>query len=155
MWYLKGTLNMRLRIGGQHIGIKGHSDADWVDDVKNCRSTFGFVFFVREGAVSWNTKRQQKVTQSTMEAEYMAMNRCMREAIWLRQLMKDVGCVEDDATTIMYDNQGSMAFAKNPTNHDRSKHIDVQYHFISENVKNKIVGLEYSPTQYMITWRKH
>ena len=62
----------------------------------------------------------------------MAMNRCTREA-----------------TTIMCDNQGSMALAKNSTNHDRSKHIDVQHHFIREKIENKIVELDYCPTQYM------
>ena len=150
MRYLKGTLDMKLRIGGNHINVKGYSDADWAGDVENRRSTSGYVFFVGEGAVSWNSKRQQTVAQSTMEAEYMAMNRCTREAIWLRQLMEDVGCVQEEATTIMCDNQGSMALAKNPTNHDRSKHIDVQHHFIREKIENKIVELEYCPTQYMV-----
>lgn len=50
----------------------------------------------------------------------------------------------------MCDNQCSMALAKNPTNHDRSKHIDVQHHFIREKIENKIVELEYCPTQYMV-----
>ena len=59
MQYLKGTLNMRLRIGGQHIDIKGYSDADWAGDVENHRSTSGYVFFVGERAISWNTKQQQ------------------------------------------------------------------------------------------------
>jgi hypothetical protein len=150
MRYLKGTIDVRLRIGGQHMNVKGYSDADWAGDVENRRSTSGYVFFVGDGAVSWNSKRQQTVAQSTMEAEYMAMNRCTREAIWLRQLMEDVGCAQEEATTMMCDNQGSMALAKNPTNHDRSKHIDVQHHFIREKIENKIVELEYCPTQYMV-----
>jgi hypothetical protein len=150
MQYLKATLDMRLRIGEKHMEVKGYSDADWAGDVENRRSTSGYVFFVGEGAVSWNSKRQQTVAQSTMEAEYMAMSRCTREAIWLRQLMEDVGCVQEEATTIMCDNQGSMALAKNPTKHDRSKHIDVQHHFIREKVENKVIELEYCPTQYMV-----
>jgi hypothetical protein len=77
------------------------------------------------------------------------MNRCTREAIWLRQLMEDVGCAKEEATTMMCDNQGSMALAKNPTNHDRSKHINVQHQFIREKIENKVVELEYCPTQYM------
>ena len=81
----------------------------------------------------------------------MAINRCIREAIWLRQLMEDLGCVQEEPTTIMCDNQGSMALAKNPTNHDRSKHIDVQHHFIKKNIENKIVKLKYCPTQYIVT----
>ena len=56
MWYLKGTLDMKLRIGGKHMNVKGYSDADRVGDVKNCRSTSGYVFFVGEGGGSWNNK---------------------------------------------------------------------------------------------------
>ena len=139
MRYLKGTLDMKLHIRGNHIKVKGYSDADWAGDVENRRSTTGYVFFVGEGAVSWNSKRQQTVAQSTLEAEYMAMNRCTRETIWLRQLMKDLGCVQEEATTIMCDNQGSMALAKNAGSHDRSKNIDVQHHSIREKNENKIV----------------
>jgi hypothetical protein len=69
MRYLKGTLDMKLRIGGKDINVEGYSDADWAGDVENRRSTSGYVFFVGEGAVSWNNKRQQTVVQSTMEAE--------------------------------------------------------------------------------------
>lgn len=76
-----------------------------------------------------------------MKTEYMATNRCTREAIWFRRLTEDVGFAQKEATTIMYDNQGSMALAKNPMNHDRSKHIDVQHHFVREYIKNKIVEL--------------
>ena len=123
---------MKLRIGGQPIKVKGYLDADWASDVENRRSISGYNFFVGERAVSRKSKRQQTVAQSTMKAEYMAMNCCTKEAISLRQLMKDLDCVQEEATTIMCDNQGSMALAKNPTNHDRSKFIDVQHHFIRE-----------------------
>jgi hypothetical protein len=62
----------------------------------------------------------------------------MKEAIWFKKLMKDVGCVQEEATMIMCNNQGSMALAKNPTNHDRSKHINLQYHFIKKKLKPKL-----------------
>jgi hypothetical protein len=80
----------------------------------------------------------------------MAMNRCTMHAISPRQLMEDVGCAQEEATTIMCNNQGSMALAKNPTNHDRSKHIDVQHHSIRKKIENKVLELEYCPTQYII-----
>jgi hypothetical protein len=75
-----------------------------------------------------------------MEGKYMATSRGTREVIWLRQLMKEVGCVQEEATTMMCDNQSSMALAKNPTNHDRSKHIDVQHYFIRVKIENKVVS---------------
>ena len=77
-----------------------------------------------------------------MEVENMAMSWWTREAIWLRQLMKDVGCIQKETTTIMYYNQVYMTLMKNPTNHYRLKHMDVQHHFIRINIKNKIVKLK-------------
>ena len=82
-----------------------------------------YMVFAGGGVVLWNSKQQQSI----MEADYMVMSRCTREAIWLRQLMEDVGCIQKEAMTIMCDKQSSMALAKNPTNHDRSKHLDVQH----------------------------
>ena len=143
---------MRLHIGSKHINLKSYSNADWVGDMENRRFTSGYIFFVGKGVVSWNSERQQMVAQSTMEAEYMAMSRCTREAIWLRQLMKDIGYIQEEAMTIMCDNQGFGAFAENPTNHDRSKHINVQDHFVRENIENKVVDLEYCPMQYMVEY---
>jgi hypothetical protein len=75
--------------------------SDWAGNVENCRSTSGCVFFVGKGGVAWNSKQQQTVAQFTMKAEYMTTSRCIREAIWLRQLMKDVGFVQKEVATIM------------------------------------------------------
>ncbi len=110
----------------------------------------GYVFFVGVGAVSWNCKRQPTIAFSTTEAEYMATSQCTKEAIWLRKLMADVGLVQDGATTIMCDNQGCIALAKNPTHHSRTKHIDIQHHFIQEKLESGEIGLKYCPTQDMV-----
>jgi len=150
MRYLKGTLDMKLRLGGKGIEMGGYCDADWGGDADRRRSTTGYVFFVGEGAVSWNSKRQPTVALSTTEAEYMAASQSAKEAIWLRQLMADVGCVQDEATTIMCDNQGCIALAKNPKHHSRTKHIDVQHHFIREKIEDEIIDLRYCPTEHMV-----
>ena len=87
---------------------------------------------------------------STTEAEYMAASHCTREAIWLRQLLEDVGCSHDEGTLIMCDNQGAIALAKNPVHHSRTKHIDVQHHFVREKVDRGVIRLEYCPTEDMV-----
>jgi hypothetical protein len=120
MRYLKGTSDMKLHLGGKGIAMKGYCDADWGGDADGRRSTTGYVFFVGDGAVSWNSKRQPTVALSTTEAEYMAASQSAKEAVWLRQLMADVGCVQEEATTIMCDNQGCIALAKNPKHHSRT-----------------------------------
>ena len=80
----------------------------------------------------------------------MAASQLAKEAIWLRQLMADVGCVQEEATTIMCDNQGCIAIAKNPKHHSRTKHIDVQHHFIREAIEEKVIDLKYCATEHMV-----
>ncbi len=80
----------------------------------------------------------------------MATNQCTKEAIWLRKLMADVGLVQVGAITIMCDNQGCIALAKNPTHHFRTKHIDIQHHFIREKLESGEIGLKYYATQDMV-----
>ena len=80
-----------------------------------------------------------------MVASYLA-----KKAIWLRQLMVDVGCVQERTTTIMCDNQGYIALAKNPKHHSCTKHVHVQHHFICKKVE-EVINLRYcSVTQEMI-----
>jgi hypothetical protein len=80
----------------------------------------------------------------------MAMSQCTKEAIWLRQLLADVGFVQQGGTQVLCDNQGAIALAKNPTHHSRTKHIDVQHHFIREQVEDQVIELKYVPTQAMV-----
>ncbi len=150
MRYLKKTIDVKLCLGGFDIVLSGYCDADYAGDMDDRKSTTGYMFKVGLGAVSWNSKRQQTTATSTVEAEYMATSHGTKEAIWLRQLMADVGCAQGEATTIMCDNQGSISLAKNPTHHSRTKHIDVQYHFIREKLDMGVIRLEYCPTEHMV-----
>ena len=66
------------------------------------------------------------------------------------QLLEDVGLVQEQAMRILCDNQGCIALAKNPTHHSRTKHIDVQHHFIREKIENRVISMEYCPTELML-----
>jgi len=150
MRYLKGSLGLKLCLGGKDIALRGFCDADWAGDTNDRRSTTGYVFLVGEGVISWKCKKQPTIALSTTEAEYMATSQCTKEAIWLRNLLADVGCVQGGATSIMCDNQGCIALAKNPTHHSRTKHIDIQHHFIREKLESEEICLNYCPTEDMI-----
>ena len=150
MRYLQSTMDYKLCLGGSDLALRGYCDADWAGDANERRSTTGYVFFVGVGAISWNCRRQPTIALSTTEAEYMATSQSTREAIWLRKLLADVGFVQQDATTIMCDNQGCIALAKNPTHHSRTKHIDVQHHFIREKLESGEMSLEYCPMEDMV-----
>ena len=150
MRYLQGTLEAKLVLGGKSLALKGYCDADWAGDASDRRSTTGYVFMLGDGAISWNSKKQPTIALSTTEAEYMAISQCTREALWLRQLMSDVGLEQEKSTLVMCDNQGAIALVKNPTHHSRSKHIDIQHHFIREKVEEVLIELKYVPTEHMV-----
>lgn len=83
---------------------------------------------------------------ATAAAEYMAASDGVKEAIWLRQLLKDIGYEQEGPTSIMIDNQSAIALSKNAEFHQRSKHIDVKFHFIRDQVTNGVIIPVYTPT---------
>lgn len=104
MRYLKGTLNFKLYVGGNNITLYDYCDGDWGRDVNDRRSIMGYVFFVGVGAISYNCKSQPIIARSTIEVEYMVASHDAMEAIWLRQLLKDIGELQKKATLMECDN---------------------------------------------------
>jgi hypothetical protein len=87
---------------------------------------------------------------STTEAEYMASTQPTKEAIWMTKLMKELGYMKEEAMVIRCDNQGAISLMKNPTQHVRTKHIDVQHHFVRKQVENGEATFEYCSTKKMV-----
>ena len=150
--YLKGTADLGLRfVKSENGGLVGYSDADWAGDVDNRHSTTGVLFLMSGGPVSWLSKKQQIVALSTSEAEYVALSMATQEAVWLRQFLSDLAVSEIGVpTVIMEDNQGTIAIARNPVRHARTKHIDIKYHYVREAVQNHAITLQYCPTEVML-----
>jgi hypothetical protein len=130
--YLQRTLQMKLQFGATPSNeVLGYCDADWGGDLEDRRSTTRFVFMIGGGAISWSSKRQPTIALSTTEAEYMANTQATKEAIWITKLMTDLGYMEEKIMMVIRcDNQGVISLTKNPTQHARTKHIDVQHHFV-------------------------
>jgi hypothetical protein len=148
--YLRGTTGQKLMLGGtDQVVLTGYSDADWGASKDTRKSVGAYAFLLGVGAVSWRSRRQRAVARSSMEAEYMALSQAACEAVWLRRLLEQMGFAQDQPTVLLADNQGSMALATNPVHHDRSKHIDIQHHYIREVVDDKLVMLQYCSTQDM------
>ena len=120
------------------LDIHGFVDADWAGDLDRRISTSGYVFNLFGGEISWMSKRQAVVALSTTEAEYMAATHASKEAIWLQILCSGIGLVQKDIR-IYCDNQSAIFLAKNPTHHSKTKHIDIQYHFVRDMVEEKKV----------------
>jgi predicted acetyltransferase len=90
----------------------------------------GYAFIIHGGAVAWSAKRQNIISLSTTESEYVAVTHAAKEALWLRSLIKQLFDDELSATTLFSDNQSAIALTKDHQYHARTKHIDVRYHFI-------------------------
>lgn len=148
--YLKGTANFALKfeksVDGDLIGL---SDADWAGDQDDHHSTTGNLFLMAGGPVSWLSKKQAIVALSTSEAEYVALSAATQEVVWLRRLLADLKAYSAGPTMLMEDNQGTIAMAKNPVLHARTKHIDIRYHYVREAMQEKVINLSYCPSENM------
>eukprot|EP00731_Ephydatia_muelleri_P034359 Em0056g18a len=148
--YLKGTINLGLKFEKTaDSSIIGFSDADWAGDLDNRHSTSGNLFVMSGGAISWLSKKQPVVALSTTEAEYVALGAATQEVVWLRRLLSDIKASPKMPTIISEDNQGTIAIARNPVYHARTKHIDIKYHYVREALMDGVIDLVYCPTQQM------
>ncbi len=116
---------------------------------KSRPDTTGFVVTLFGSAISWRSKRQAIVAQSSTEAEYVALAHVTREVIWLRNILAELGFGLRHPTPVMEDNESAARLAANPEFHERSKHIDVKYHLVREMVANGIISVEPARTDVM------
>ncbi|OWZ03650.1 polyprotein [Phytophthora megakarya] len=140
--YLKATRDYGLEFSGDAVVLKAFTDSDYAACEDDRRSVSGYVTMIGQCTITWSSRRQRIVAQSTAEAEYVALAHCTREVLFLRQLLKELG-YEQHGTVVKEDNQACIAIAENPSHHARVKHIDVRYHFIREHVQLKEVELQY------------
>ena len=144
--YLGSTKTLWLTFGGtKETLVEGYCDADWASQ-SHRHSISGFSFHYGCGAVSWSSKKQNVIALSSTEAEYIAQTHAAKEAIWLRTFINEIRGGEKGPLTIMGDNQGAIALAKDNKFHSRTKHIDLRYHFIREAVDEKKIAMKYIPT---------
>ena len=140
MRYLKATKHMCKCYGSQDLSVKGYTDSDYAGDLDKRRSTSGYVFTLAGGAVSWRSRLQDCVTQSTTEAEYVGTSEASKESIWLGRLVTDLG-IKQELPVLHCDSQSAIQLAKNPVFHAKTKHVDVKYHFIRELIEDKQLQL--------------
>ena len=147
--YLAGTANYGITFGAGGPGLEAYCDADYAGDIDTRRSTTAYVFILNGGAISWSSRLQQTVAASTTEAEYMAAAAAIKEALWLRTLLGNLG-QPIQTIPMLADSQGAIKLLKNPVFSMRSKHIDVIYHFARERVARNDVSFSYIKTDHMV-----
>ncbi len=152
--YLKGTLDYELvyRKSDKPLGLFAYSDSDWASSVEDRKSITGYCFSMtgHGGVISWKSKKQPTVALSTCEAEYMGIGSTTQESLYLAQLLQGMDANMSTCTTIFEDNQGAIALSRNPVNRQRSKHIDVKYHFIRNALAEGKIDIQYCPTEHMV-----
>ncbi|KAH9667833.1 hypothetical protein KPL70_021191 [Citrus sinensis] len=144
--YLKGTEEYGVvfgQVNNASSKVLGYVDSNFVGDLDKRRSVTSFVFTLCGGAVSWKSTLQSVVTLSTTEAEYIALTEAVKEAIWLKGLVTELG-LEQESVIVNCDSSSAIQLSKNPKYHKRTKHVDVRMHFIREEIRsdsNKALAL--------------
>jgi len=144
--YVKGTVNHGLwysRDSGTEL--LGFSDADWAGNLEDRKSTSGGCFFLGKNLVSWFSKKQNSISLSTAEAEYIAAGSCCTQLLWMKQMLNDYG-LKFSSADLHCDNTSAINIAKNPVQHSRTKHIDIRHHFIRDLVESGDIRMHYIPT---------
>jgi hypothetical protein len=147
--YVKGTLNLKLVYKKSSNGLKleGWSDSDWASSTDR-RSTTGYVFFLNSegGAISWKSRKQPTIALSTCKAEYMALAASTQESLFVSKLVGDFGLSCTKPVLLRGDNEGSISLVKNPITHEKSKHIDIKFHFIREKYNEGRIEIQHVPS---------
>ncbi|KAJ9566010.1 hypothetical protein OSB04_001976 [Centaurea solstitialis] len=147
--YLKGTLSHGLHIKASAVDrLVAYSDADWAGCPNTRRSTSGFCVYLGDNLVSWSSKRQHVVSRSSAEAEYRGIANVVAETAWLRNLLLELYCPLSRATVVFCDNVSAMYLASNPVQHQRTKHVEIDLHFVRERVAIGHVRVLHVPSAY-------
>jgi hypothetical protein len=128
----------------------GYVNADYARDKNSSCSTTGWVFLMSRGSVAWSAHKQPTVSLSSTKGEYVAAASAAHKIIWARQFLSELRFLSDGPTVLFTDNRSSMALARNPANHQSTKHIHVKYQFIHEVIELQEVELQYTPTKEQV-----
>ena len=134
---IMGSNTMRIK----RINLEGYVDSDWAGSAIDKKSTSGCCFSMGSGVISWFSRKQSCVALSTAEAEYVAACSASCEVVWLQKLLSDIFDLQLDATCIHCDNQSCVKLSENPVFHDKSKDIEIKYHYIKDMVQRGVVKL--------------
>jgi Reverse transcriptase (RNA-dependent DNA polymerase) len=134
----KGVLLSKKR----HRRIEVYTDADWAGCLDDRKSTSGYCAFVGGNLVSWRSKKQNVVARSTAHG--------VSEGLWLRRLLLELGLFEDKPIILYCDNKAAINIANNPVQHDRTKHVEIDRHFIKDKLDEGIVCMPFVGTKEQI-----
>ncbi|WVZ48786.1 hypothetical protein U9M48_000195 [Paspalum notatum var. saurae] len=149
--YVQGTIGYGLKLQkSPSMLVSAFSDADWAGSIDDRRSTSGFYIFLGSNLISWSARKQATVSRSSTEAEYKAMANATAEIIWIQTLLKELGLDSPKSARLWCDNLGATYLSANPVFHARTKHIEVDYHFVRERVAQRLLDIQIISTHDQI-----
>uniref|UniRef100_A0A2N9GP84 Integrase catalytic domain-containing protein n=1 Tax=Fagus sylvatica TaxID=28930 RepID=A0A2N9GP84_FAGSY len=144
--YLQGTLHHGIAFTPGPLHLSTYTDADWAGDPDDRRSTSGYLVYIGSNPITWSAKKQPTVSRSSTEFEYRALAIASAELCWIRALLKDLGIFISHTPILWCDNVSALAIASNPVFHARTKHIEVDFHFVRERVLRKDLEVKFVST---------
>ncbi|KAJ8772962.1 hypothetical protein K2173_028139 [Erythroxylum novogranatense] len=149
--YLKHTHDVGLTIRKSNSTLlSAFSDADWAGCAEDRRSTGGFAIFFGPNLISWSSRKQSTVSRSSTESEYKALANATAELIWVQSILGELGVYQDKPPCLWCDNLGATYLSANPEFHARTKHIEVDFHFVRERVAAKALEVRFISSQDQI-----
>ncbi|CAH2109078.1 unnamed protein product [Euphydryas editha] len=132
----------------KNVNIEGYVDADWSNDINDRRSYSGFCFTLSGSVISWSCSKQKCIALSSTEAEYVSISEACKEAVYLRNLQYEI-TKSMYKITLYNDSMSAQKLLLNPVFHNKTKHIDVKYHYCREMINESIVSVDYLCTSDM------
>lgn len=144
--YLKGTLDYGIHLTSGELNLQAYSDSDWAGDLQDRKFTSGYCAFLGRNFICWSVKKQSTVARSSTETEYRALAMAATDITWLRRLLTNFGIPQITLTPLYCDNLSAIALANNPIFHARTKHIEVDYHYIRDCISTKEIEVHHLST---------
>ncbi|PKU78407.1 Retrovirus-related Pol polyprotein from transposon TNT 1-94 [Dendrobium catenatum] len=148
--YVNGTISYGLSLSRGSMELHCYADSDWAGDSTDRKSVSGYCNFIGNSLISWQVKKQSTVARSSTEAEYRSLAIAASEVIWLRRLLSDFNLPPQAPMPLYCDNTSAIALANNPVFHARTKHIEVDCHFIRDCIQTKQIIVHHLATQDQI-----
>ncbi|GJT86672.1 ribonuclease H-like domain-containing protein [Tanacetum coccineum] len=147
--YVRGTLTSGLQLySSTTSSLVAYSDADWAGCPTTRRSTSGYCVFLGNNLLSWSSKRQFTLSRSSAEAEYRGVANAVAETCWLRNLLRELHTPLSTATIVYCDNVSAVYLSSNPVQHQRTKHIEIDIHFVRDLVTTGHIRVLHVPSRY-------
>jgi len=146
--YFKGTISYGFYVTrGSSFALHCFTDVDWAGSIDDRKSTGGYLVFFGQTPISWKSGKQRTITCSSTEAKYKALADGTAEVIWLQYLLIDLQVPLVSAPTIWCDNLGATYLSANPIFHARTKHVEVDCHFVCDGVAKKEIQIRFVPSR--------